>query len=69
MNMRQAYHRRYYLEHHQKYLDLRRTNYELTKSDPVAYNGLLEKARLYKRERFGWKRTYHIKRKDASVPV
>ena len=33
------------------------------KADPVAYRAHIEKARLYKRKVFGWKRTYRRREK------
>ncbi len=33
------------------------------KADPIAYAAHIEKARLYKRKVFGWKRTYRTRRK------
>lgn len=52
---------RYYLANQEKLRLRQRTYYANLKKDPVAYLGFIEKSRLYKRKKFGWKRTYKIR--------
>jgi hypothetical protein len=59
---RQAYHRGYYAAHRAVCLARSKRYYAAVKSDPAAYGSRIEQERLYKRRRFGWKRTYRRRR-------